>query len=74
MKTQEETFILKTEFIELLKLIKVMQWANSGGEGKLLVDDGLIQLNGTVESRYRAKLRMGDIVEFEGKKVFIASK
>jgi ribosome-associated protein len=44
---------------------------NSGGEGKYLVDEGLIKLNGAVETRYRAKLKPGDIVEYDGQKVKI---
>lgn len=66
-----ETFKLKGEYIQLLQLIKVMRWMNSGGEGKHLVDDGLIKLNGVVETRYRAKLKIGDIVEFQNIKVKI---
>jgi len=68
-----EIFNITGEYIQLLQLIKVKRWMNSGGEGKHLVDDGLIKLNGEVETRYRAKLRPGDVVEYNGKKIKIDS-
>ncbi len=64
-------FELKTEYIELLKLIKVMRWGNTGGEGKMFVDEQMIKVNGTIEHRYRAKLRENDVVEFQDFKVKI---
>jgi ribosome-associated protein len=66
-----EIFTLKTEYIQLLQLIKIKRWMNSGGEGKILVDEGRIKVNGAVETRYRAKLRSGDLVEYNGEVVKI---
>ena len=66
-----ETFKITGEYIQLLQLIKVKRWMNTGGEGKYLVDEGLIKVNGNVESRYRAKLKAGDVVEYDGQKVKI---
>lgn len=62
---QKETFRIQEgqEFIELIKLLKVMQLASSGGEAKAIVDDGLVKVNGKTESRKRAKLRAGDEVQ-----------
>lgn len=54
------------EFIELNKLLKIMQLASSGGEAKQLIDEGLVKVNGEVEKQRRKKLRKGDKVEFEG--------
>lgn len=53
----------ESEYIELIKLLKVTNICGSGGEAKHLVDDGEVKLNGVVESRKRAKLRIGDKVE-----------
>ena len=55
-------FHLSGEYIELIKLLKVMRISESGGQAKLMVDDGLVKLNGNTEYRKRAKLRVGDIV------------
>ncbi len=51
------------DYIELIKLLKAMQLAASGGEAKAMVEDGLVKLNGNTESRKRAKLRAGDEVQ-----------
>ncbi len=55
-------FWLNGEYIELIKLLKVMKISESGGQAKLMVEDGLVKLNGKPEYRKRAKLKHGDIV------------
>ena len=52
-----------SEYIELIKLLKVTNICSSGGEAKHIVDEGEVKLNGQIESRKRAKLRPGDKVE-----------
>jgi len=51
------------EYIELIKMLKIMRVSESGGQAKMMVDDGIVFLNGQLESRKRAKLRSGDFVE-----------
>lgn len=60
MKTYE---LRDQEYIELIKLLKIMRVSESGGQAKLMVEDGIVYLNGQQESRKRAKLRIGDLVE-----------
>jgi ribosome-associated protein len=57
---------LNGDFIELFKLLKILNIAGSGGEAKQMVEAGLVKLNGAPESRKRAKIRPGDQVEVEG--------
>jgi len=59
------------EFIELIKLLKLLRIASSGGVAKMMVEDGEVKLNGNPESRKRAKLRNGDIVQIFGKEIMI---
>ncbi len=59
------------EFIELIKMLKLLRIASSGGEAKMMVEEGEVKLNGNPESRKRAKLRAGDVVEIFGKKIAI---
>ncbi|CAN5865586.1 S4 domain-containing protein YaaA [soil metagenome] len=59
------TFKIKGEFIELIQLLKVLGIAETGGHAKIIVDDGLVKLNGETEHRKRAKLRAGDKVEVD---------
>ena len=62
LKNQYHEFELTEEFIELIKLLKLLGIADTGSDAKQLVDDGEVKLNGTVEFRKRAKLRSGDVV------------
>ncbi len=59
--------LLKYEYVELFKLLKIMDWASSGGEAKQLIDEGNVKVNGEVETQRRKKLRVGDEVEFGGR-------
>lgn len=52
-----------SEYIELIKLLKVTNICSSGGEAKHFVTEGEVKLNGVIESRKRAKLRIGDKIE-----------
>lgn len=72
---QTETVQLKpnSEFIELMKLLKFTQIAQTGGHAKILIEDGEILVNGEVEHRKRRKLRVGDIVQFEEVQVEIVA-
>ncbi len=60
-----------TEYIELIKLLKLLHIAESGGHAKIMVEDGEVKLNGEIEFRKRAKLRSGDMVETSGKQITI---
>lgn len=59
---QEIEFELKTEYIDLLQLLKATDLAMSGGEAKMFVDEEMITVNGELEHRKRRKLRVGDVV------------
>lgn len=60
----KETYKLQgEEYIELIKLLKILRISESGGQAKLLVEDGLVLRNGEREFRKRAKLRVGDKIE-----------
>ncbi|MFA6075813.1 MAG: RNA-binding S4 domain-containing protein [Negativicutes bacterium] len=57
-------FELKTEFIQLDKLLKVTGIADSGGMAHALVKDGNVILNGDVVTEKRRKIQIGDVVSF----------
>ena len=58
----DSTFPIHTEYIYLLQFLKATGIAATGGEAKMLVDEGFIRVNGEDESRRRRKLRPGDRV------------
>ncbi len=60
---------IKGEYIELIKLLKILGIAETGGHAKLIVEDEMVLRNGQIETRKRAKLRQGDILEVEGQKI-----
>lgn len=64
-------FELSSEYIELVKLLKLLRIAETGGHAKIMVEDGEVCLNGVQEFRKRAKLRPGDVIEVNGEKIVI---
>lgn len=64
-------FKLTSEYIELVKLLKLLRIAESGGHAKILVEEGEVFLDGKPEFRKRAKLRPGNVVEVLGEKIVI---
>lgn len=57
------------DFIELNKLLKIMNLASSGGEANQLITEGYVSVNGVIETQKRKKLREGDVVELDGEVV-----
>ena len=55
---------LETEFVELFKILKFEGLAESGGSAKQVIEDGLVSVNGEVETRKRKKIRAGDQIDF----------
>lgn len=64
-------FHLNAEYIELVKLLKLLRIAETGGHAKIMVEEGEVYLNGVQEFRKRAKLRSGDSIEILGEKISI---
>jgi len=64
-------FRLQGEYIELCKLLKAANLVMSGGEGKEVVAQGLVTVDGQPESRKRCKIRPGQTVEFEGNTIHV---
>jgi len=56
------TFKLEDDYIELFKLLKVLDLVNTGGQAKMIVADGYVFRNGEVETRKRAKIIVGDVL------------
>ena len=55
---------LESEFVELYKILKFEGLADSGGNAKQVIEDGLVSVNGEVETRKRKKIRPGDQIDF----------
>lgn len=64
-----ETFEIEGEIILLNQLLKALNWCESGAYANMVIEDGLVKVNGKVELRKRNKLTKGTIVELDGNKV-----
>lgn len=60
MNTQE--FTLRGEHVALCDLLKLTGIADSGGQGKLMIANGEVSVDGKPESRKTAKIRAGQTV------------
>ena len=63
---QEETIQITTEFIKLDALLKFANVVMTGGEAKLVIQDGDVSVNGEVCTMRGKKIRPGDTVEIGG--------
>ena len=61
----KQTFYLSGhEYIALCDLLKHSAVADSGGQAKAWIAQGLVLRNGAVETRKTAKIRGGEVIEF----------
>lgn len=57
-----------------IKLDSFLKWQNlveTGGQAKLVIQEGLVTVNGEVETRRGRKLREGDRVGLEGEEITV---
>ncbi len=59
-------FKIDGAYIELIKLLKATGLCGTGGVAKMVVEDGLVMVDGEVELRKRCKIKSGQTVEFDG--------
>ena len=63
----EERVKIETEFIKLQDLLKFAGAVETGGEAKLLIQDGEVKVNGEVCTMRGKKLSPGDRAELDGR-------
>lgn len=56
---------ISREPVELYKILKFEGMAATGGEAKMVISEGQVQVNGKVETRKRKKIVAGDSIEFD---------
>lgn len=59
-------YLENEEYIALCDLLKLAGLAESGGQAKSVIAEGLVLRNGAVETRKTAKIRGGEVIEFDG--------
>lgn len=66
MQSAMQEINITTEFIKLDSFLKWAGVACLGSEAKIYIQEGLVLVNGEVCTQRGKKLRIGDIIEFEG--------
>ena len=66
-----EIIYLREEFIKLGQALKAAGFVDSGVEAKEVILEGLVFVNGEVDTRRGRKLYEGDVVSFENQTIKI---
>lgn len=62
---------IQTEYIKLEALLKMANLVGSGGEAKVVIQDGQVTVNGAVCPMRGKKLRPGDLVVFQDREILV---
>ena len=62
---------ISKEPAELYKILKFESMVASGGQAKFVIAEGMVVVNGEIETRKRKKIVAGDIIEFGDEKILI---
>ncbi len=57
---------IRDESIRLGQFLKLANLVESGAEAKPLIAEGLVRVNGEVDTRRGRQLKLGDVVELNG--------
>ena len=63
--------LIRYEPVELFKLLKFEGLVGSGGQAKFVISEGLVTVNGSVETQKRKKILAGDVVVFDGEALIV---
>lgn len=62
---------LREEYIKLGQALKAAGLVESGVEAKEVIQNGLVEVNGEIDTRRGRKLYGGDVVTFDGEEITI---
>ena len=66
-----EIIKLRDELIKLGQALKAANLVEDGVEAKYVIQDGLVTVNGEVDTRRGRKLYDGDVVSYDGQEIKI---
>ena len=61
-----QTYKIKDDFIKLGQALKAAGLVESGVDAKFVIQDGLVKVNGEVETQRGKKIVPGDVITFQG--------
>lgn len=62
---QKAEIVIDTEYISMDKLLKFSGIADTGGQAFMMIEDGIVSLNGVTVTEKRKKVRPGDVVNID---------
>ena len=62
---------IRSQPVELFKILKFEGLVASGGEAKMVISEGLVQVNGQVETQKRKKINSDDEISFNNESYLI---
>lgn len=65
---------IDSDYIKLDQAIKLADIASTGGHAKFLILEGLVKVNGEVETRRGKKLFNGDIIDVDGEQIKVIAE
>ena len=69
-----EAIQISDDFIQLGQALKLANMVSSGVEAKIVIQEGLVKVNGEVDTRRGRKLYPQDVFEFEGQEVTVLAE
>ena len=66
-----ENVVIQTEFIKLQDLLKFAGAVETGGDAKLIIQEGRVAVNGEVCTMRGKKIRPGDVVTLPGVQISV---
>ena len=63
---------ITTESIKLQDLLKLANLVGTGGEAKIIIQNGDVSVNGEICTMRGKKIRPGDIVAFDGEELTVS--
>lgn len=69
-----EKIAIDTDYIKLDSFLKLANLVMSGGEAKIVIQEGQVSVNGEVETRRGRKLYPGDSITLNGCSSFVIER
>ena len=64
-------FKIRDEYIKFGQVLKAAGLVGSGLDAKIVIQNGLVKVDGEIETRRGRKLSGGEVVSFEGEEIHI---
>jgi ribosome-associated protein len=74
MSPASESIQIRDESIRLGQLLKLASLAEDGIQAKEFIENGLVKVNGEIETRRGRQVRPGDAVEVNGETVLVEGR